>query len=120
MLANRLQDASPEGEGEGYSKETERERESKFIGRASQNEAAPDPKEKKSPVRGTRLSREWDLPTEWGKWAEERGMTPDQVILQCDKFKDHWISKPGNSATKVDWEATWRNWIRTSLEGFKR
>lgn len=74
-----------------------------------------------SPVKktsGTRLSREWDLPEAWGEWAEQQGMTREAVIRECDKFKDYWISKTGANATKADWEATWRNWIRKHMEDY--
>jgi hypothetical protein len=27
-------------------------------------------------------------------------------------FVDYWIAQPGQRGVKVDWEATWRNWMR--------
>lgn len=63
--------------------------------------------------RGTRLSRDWQLPKRWGNWAiEYTHQSPDWVRDTAAKFKDHWISKSGKDATKLDWEATWRNWVR--------
>lgn len=32
------------------------------------------------------------------------------------KFVDYWKAKAGQHATKVDWNATWRNWIRRADE----
>lgn len=32
------------------------------------------------------------------------------------KFRDYWIAQPGQRGVKLDWEATWRNWIRTAAE----
>jgi len=32
------------------------------------------------------------------------------------KFCDYWAAKAGSGATKVDWNATWRNWIRRAGE----
>lgn len=81
----------------------------------------PEKKPKAKPE-GTRLDREWVLPRSWGQWAlthaAEQGQTlsPDQVRLIADKFRDWWVSKPGKDGRKSDWEATWRNWIRTELE----
>lgn len=83
-------------------------------------EEAPAPAPSKTSGRGTRLHRDWDLPDEWGKWAEAQGMTPDAIIRECDKFKDFWIAKSGKDASKVDWEATWRNWIRRHLEEYAK
>lgn len=63
--------------------------------------------------KGTRLTAEWELPEEWGRWAEqERRLKPAQVLSIADRFKDFWISKAGKDACKLDWQATWRNWVR--------
>lgn len=67
--------------------------------------------------RGTRLSPDWMLPSEWGHWALGLGMTREAIIAEQDRFRDYWIAKTGSSATKADWQATWRNWIRKTLEG---
>jgi len=84
-------------------------------------EPEPEPyKEKRdtkvSPKKGSRLSDDWFLPTEWGEWAISEGW-PDTVIRsEADKFKDFWISKTGRDASKLDWQATWRNWMRNSKQ----
>jgi hypothetical protein len=36
--------------------------------------------------------------------------------VEHDKFCDYWHGKAGRDATKVDWVATWRNWIRTAAD----
>lgn len=73
---------------------------------------------KVSQERGTRLPQDWDLPTEWGDWALEQGLSREKIILECDKFKDHFIARAGPHGVKRNWQATWRNWIRRNLEGF--
>jgi len=62
--------------------------------------------------RGSRLPDDWTLPEDWKAWAEvER---PDLNIKSvADSFRDFWIAKPGNGGVKLDWQATWRNWIRS-------
>jgi len=30
---------------------------------------------------------------------------------ETEKFRNYWRAKTGQSATKLDWEATWRNWM---------
>lgn len=84
-------------------------------------EPEPDSKDIESfeapltPKRATRLPTDWEIPNEWGRWAvEEFGATPGQVRLEAARFKDHWIAKSGQNATKLDWLATWRNWCRGS------
>jgi uncharacterized protein YdaU (DUF1376 family) len=62
--------------------------------------------------RGSRLPTNWSLPEDWKAWAENE--RPDLLINKvADSFKDFWISKPGSGGNKLNWEATWRNWIRS-------
>ena len=35
------------------------------------------------------------------------------------KFCDYWRAKPGKDGRKLDWVATWRNWMRTAEERSK-
>jgi hypothetical protein len=38
---------------------------------------------------------------------------PDLLVKSvADSFRDYWIAQPGAKGRKVDWDATWRNWIR--------
>jgi uncharacterized protein YdaU (DUF1376 family) len=61
--------------------------------------------------RGTRLPIDWVLPTEWKDWAKAE--RPDLFIDSvADQFCDFWVAKTGPNATKLDWQATWRNWVR--------
>lgn len=30
----------------------------------------------------------------------------------AERFRDHWIAQPGAKGRKLDWSATWRNWVR--------
>lgn len=64
--------------------------------------------------RGTRLPADWQLPLTWGEWAmsERQQWTADDVRACADRFRDYWISLSGQKATKTDWQATWRNWVR--------
>ncbi len=82
----------------------------------------PDPLQKDitkviSKKRATQLGENWELPQEWGDWAETLGMNGGDIIFQADKFKDYWI---GCGKAKSDWQATWRNWIRSHLERKKQ
>jgi hypothetical protein len=60
----------------------------------------------------TRLSPDWQLPDHWAIWAKEH--RPELNVNEiADGFKDYWIAQAGTKGRKVDWFATWRNWIRT-------
>lgn len=64
--------------------------------------------------RGKRLPEDWTLPREWGEWALGEGWPEAVIRSEAAKFKDYWISKSGRDAAKLDWQATWRNWMRNS------
>ena len=62
----------------------------------------PEPK-KRVVARGTRLSPDW-LPE--GNFEQE----------ELERFRDYWTAKAGKDAVKVDWQATWRNWLRNKRD----
>jgi uncharacterized protein YdaU (DUF1376 family) len=51
--------------------------------------------------------------------ANNPGMTQEWFVSVAHKFKDYWIAKSGKDATKADWLATWRNWVRREVENGK-
>lgn len=63
--------------------------------------------------RASRLKKDWTLPDEWRQEASAiRGDV--NFDYEADKFKDFWVGKAGRDAAKMDWRATWRNWIRNA------
>lgn len=66
--------------------------------------------------RGSRLPDDWTLPGEWADWAVEFGFPAGHIAGEAAKFRDYWISISGPKAVKLDWQATWRNWIRSANE----
>jgi uncharacterized protein YdaU (DUF1376 family) len=66
--------------------------------------------------RATRLTADWALPEPWAEWA--KGERPDlDPTAVSEKFRDYWVSKPGKDGTRLDWLATWRNWVRNESAG---
>ncbi len=67
-------------------------------------------------ARGTRLPNDWVLPREWAMWAlnENSSLTRESVLKAAEQFKDYWVAIPSQRGAKLDWCATWRNWIRRS------
>lgn len=64
----------------------------------------------RSSKKGKRLDPDWRLPKSWGEWALQRfEVTPQQIRLEAERFKDYWLSTTKNAA-KSDWERTWRLW----------
>jgi hypothetical protein len=67
-----------------------------------------------APKRATRIPDDFLVTPDMLTWAREN--TPGLNIgLSTEKFIDYWRSK-GTNATKTDWVATWRNWLRSDHE----
>jgi len=66
---------------------------------------------KKERTKGSRLSTDFVLPEDWITFCQTKrpDLNPQKVF---DSFKDYWVAKAGNQGVKLDWTATWRNWIR--------
>lgn len=51
------------------------------------------------------------LPEEWDKFCKTE--RPDLKPIEVwNQFKDYWASIGGQKGAKLDWFATWRNWVR--------
>lgn len=61
--------------------------------------------------RATRLPVDWELPSEWAKWAHEQRPDLDLPTVAAT-FRDYWLGIGGAKAVRADWQATWRNWVR--------
>ena len=90
VLAERLQAAIPETETET---ETETKKEKKTLGK--------------------RLAFDFSFPKEWEDFCqtERPELNP---VKTFDQFKDYWIAQAGQKGVKLDWFATWRNWVRST------
>ena len=63
--------------------------------------------------RGSRLPQDWFLTKAMGDWATQE--RPDLDVRQvADQFKDYWVAQAGQKGVKLDWDATWRNWVRNT------
>lgn len=66
---------------------------------------------KKQTSKGSRLPADWVLPDDWRVWAQEKRPDLDPLVT-AESFKDWWLSAAGSKGVKLDWFATWRNWVR--------
>ncbi len=84
---------------------------------ANPDETDKSREEKNSPSlrsgepRATRLPQPFVLPDEYRTFCrtERPELDPDRTAA---KFADYWHGRGGASGKKVDWLATWRNWVR--------
>lgn len=68
--------------------------------------------------RGSRLPSDWEPSEILKAWAcKERPDLDIEVVIP--KFRDYWCAVPGSKGVKLDWEATFRNFIRTEKQGAK-
>lgn len=60
---------------------------------------------------GTRLPGDWSPTADDVEFCrtERRDLNP-QIV--ADRFRDYWTAQPGAKGRKLDWSATWRNWVR--------
>lgn len=68
---------------------------------------------------GSRLKNDWLPSAECVQFATSLGLSQADIKIEADKFRDYWISKSGAAATKIDWTATWRNWIRNKRPSYQ-
>lgn len=69
--------------------------------------------------RATRIPDDFTVTPAMAEWARENvpGLIRDgRAKRETDKFVNYWRSKSGSGATKLDWTATWRNWMLTADE----
>jgi uncharacterized protein YdaU (DUF1376 family) len=62
---------------------------------------------------GKRLANDFVFPIEWEQFCKEQRpeLHPTKTF---DQFKDYWVSQAGQKGVKLDWFATWRNWVRNT------
>jgi uncharacterized protein YdaU (DUF1376 family) len=62
---------------------------------------------------GKRLANDFSFPLEWEQFCKETRpeLHPTRTF---DQFKDYWIAQAGQKGVKLDWFATWRNWVRST------
>jgi hypothetical protein len=87
----------------------------------AENHALKNTKEKKTNIKkttreglATRLPEDFTITTEMRQWANDTVPGVD-IDWHTEGFKDYWTAKSSN-ATKKDWVATWRNWMRNTAD----
>lgn len=68
------------------------------------------PEKRGDAARGTRFALD-ALPDDWKEYCRQNrpDLDPQKVF---ENFSDYWKAKAGKDATKRDWSATWRTWVR--------
>jgi uncharacterized protein YdaU (DUF1376 family) len=83
--------------------------------RDSLRKDSPTESPKESSSKGRRLPPDW-RPTD-DDWATAcRLLGRHKAEIELAKFRDYWPAKPGSAGRKLDWDGTWRNWVRKAAE----
>jgi hypothetical protein len=75
-----------------------------------QGDPVKTPKTKKVPACGSRIAPDFTPSAETIARLREGGFLNPLAILE--DFRDWWTAKSGKDATKLDWDATFRGWVR--------
>lgn len=79
-------------------------------------ETVPEPSLARAPAkstRGTRLPANW-MPSDPVIQTMKAECPQVDLAAEHRKFCDYWKAATGRNASKADWDATWRNWIRNA------
>jgi hypothetical protein len=78
----------------------------------------PSPEDLTAPQkrrRGTRIPGDFSMTPEMAEWGRAR-CPHVHGRNETEKFINYWRAASGQQATKLDWLATWRNWMLTAEE----
>lgn len=64
-------------------------------------------------LKAYRIPENFSVTLEHVQWAKQNHMPDPHGHIGA--FVDFWTAKPGRDGTKLDWDATFRNWIRNSV-----
>jgi len=66
--------------------------------------------------KGTRIPNDWNPARTDANIKAESGHEPQWLELELARFRDYWAGIAGAKGVKLDWDATWRNWVRRADE----
>ena len=118
--AARVPDASPtrhdSAQGERKGKEGKGKEVEGAEAAPSASSSAPSNERK----RATRIPGDWKPNERNVADAKALGLYDTDIERQARRFRDFWLGKSGQNATKADWDATWRNWVDKEAEHLGR
>lgn len=119
----RVGDGRGDGEGDGASIALASALALRSVGEASTSSKDQEQKHASSKdaagKRGARLPADWTPSAALVAHMAKKCPRVDQSA-ELESFRDHWTAKPGKDACKLDWDATYRNWIRTAAKRLPR
>jgi hypothetical protein len=100
----------------GMSRDMSTDTSGPYIERREEEINPPHPSGASPPrKRGTRIPGDFAVTPEMAAWAQEN-VPYVNGRAETERFTDYWRAKAGRDACKLDWIATWRNWMRRAGE----
>lgn len=87
---------------------------SRVVAKEAEVETEQPPSPSARSPRATRLADDWRPTPEPDLVAAIGGQ--QAAKREFDRFVDYWRAKGGQDGRKLDWQATWRNWLRRAAE----
>jgi len=116
VAAWRAKRAGNTGDGNAATKDNE------GVGNAPVIASRPDPtrpdptlNKREGEKRGSRIPDGFAVTPTMTQWAKTNTPTVD-IAKATEKFINYWTAKAGAQASKLDWLATWRNWMLNEAE----
>lgn len=94
--------------------EVEEEKEQTPPTTSSSDPPATKPGKSSGKATGSRIPDGFEPDADLLAWV--RSNAPDVPRSEHARFVDYWLGVPGAKGRKVDWPATWRNWMRRAQE----
>lgn len=106
-----------ETKGESMQTHSERNARHKTVD-SRQDKKKPTVSKKPGRKTGTRLEADWWPDDKLKDWARAKVADSGKSLNLrnvTEAFVNYWISRPGKAAEKLDWNATYRNWVIREL-----
>lgn len=87
-----------------------------------QSHSQPHTQKEKEEPKGSSKKRGERLPEGWVPdevFARSEGLSVSECSREAEKFRDYWRGQPGQRGVKLDWDATWKNWVRKAADSSK-
>lgn len=68
----------------------------------------------------THLPDDWQPSQDCIAYAQQKGLSYEQIQSQAEQFRNYWHSQPTSRAKKTCWKRTWYNWVARYTERFSR
>lgn len=69
--------------------------------------------------RGTRIPNGFAVTNEMRQWATDKHLDHLDLDDITERFVDYWRAVPGVKGVKLDWVATWHNWVKKDADSGK-